>query len=109
MTKTLVSVEYLRECFTYKAGKLYWRERPADHFKTEGACRLCNKRDVGREAGCLTKVNFTVYWRVMIKGEAYRRNKIIWAMHHGKWPLHNLIHKNRDPLDDRISNLKELK
>ena len=28
------SIEYLRQCFEYRNGKLYWTERPIDHFDT---------------------------------------------------------------------------
>jgi|SRR5215467_9025499 len=45
------------------------------------------------------------YWDIGIDGKRYRAHRLAWFYVHGKWS--KLDHKNRDPLDNRISNLRE--
>ena len=46
-----ITLEYLRECFYYKDGKLFWKERPRHHFKTDWSWKRFNKNKPDTEVG----------------------------------------------------------
>jgi hypothetical protein len=109
-----IPVEFLRECFRLdaEAGKLYWTERPAEHFTntTSGRHRfLFHARFVGAEAG---RINNNGYWVVTLH---YQRreykvlvHRIIWALAYGEWPKQFIDHINRVRTDNRLTNLRDV-
>ena len=101
------TAEYLRQCFRYENGKLFWLVRPREHFKRDSAWVRFNNRYSGTEAGSLNKPRnrWKVYFRKTHSIHPCRYN-IVWAMHYGEWPK-KLDHKNRNSQDDRIENLRE--
>lgn len=42
-------------------------------------------------------------------GFTWSQARLIWLLHYGEWPKRDLEHINRDPFDNRICNLRELK
>ena len=48
------------------------------------------------------------YFRVNFNGKLKLCSHIVWLMHTGEWPTKQLDHINRDSLDDRIGNLREV-
>ena len=48
------------------------------------------------------------YFRVNFGGKLRLRSHIIWLMHTGSWPVKQLDHINRNSLDDRFVNLREV-
>lgn len=42
-----------------------------------------------------------------IKGRRLKRSHIVWYLHHNKWPIKQLDHKDRDKTNDNIDNLRE--
>ncbi|MNK14312.1 hypothetical protein D3C87_324170 [compost metagenome] len=50
--KLLPSQEYLQECFRYdlETGKLYWKQRPPEHFKTIRGWKTFNSQFPGKVA-----------------------------------------------------------
>lgn len=105
--KQEVPIEYLKQCFRYEDGKLYWLVRPLSHFKNSHRMNLCNSRDAGKEAGVFHKHRGGVRRVVGICGRVYYRARIVWAFHHGRWPSNFIDHENRVTTDDRIDNLRE--
>lgn len=48
------------------------------------------------------------YKRVSINGEAHLQHRIIWLWWYGYLPENNVDHINKDPLDNRLCNLREI-
>lgn len=42
-------------------------------------------------------------------GFTWSQARLVWLIHYGEWPKRDIEHINRDPLDNRICNLRELK
>lgn len=65
--------EYLHECFLYDDGKLYWKERPLEHFTSSKVHKRFNKLWSGRRAG-------GGHSRVSLDCNSCLCTKIIWRM-----------------------------
>ena len=102
-------VSFLRECFTYdpEQGQLFWKTRPADHFKTDEAFRAWNKKYAGREAGHTSQRYRKLTLTVEGVKKIYSVHRVAWAVHSGEWPAEQLDHKNQNKADIRIGNLRE--
>lgn len=102
------SVSYLRECFRLDetSGKLFWRVRPVEHFRTQHLCNWWNARYAGKEAGYLSQG----YRNFELNLEGVRTvigvHRAIYALVHGEWPPDQVDHWNRNRADNRPSNLK---
>ena len=81
-----------RELFEYKDGVLYW-------IKSKGRIKA------GAIAGAI-KGPYG-YQKIWADGGQYYRSRIVFLMHHGRWPVPTCDHINRDVRDDRIENLRE--
>ena len=57
-----------------------------------------------KPAGCLS---FRGYIQVRKGRDKFMAHRIIWALHHGKWPLVGIDHINGDKTDNRIENMRE--
>lgn len=94
--KPCPSPEYLNERLRYdpETGKLFWKYQQMPEW---------NARYAGQEA--FTMVDKQGYRHGKIDGVKYSAHRIIYTMMHGVEP--NVIdHINRDPSDNRISNLR---
>ena len=58
---------------------------------------------VGALAGKLEKYG---YIRIRVGKKLYLAHRLAWFYVHGVWPPHTIDHINRDPLDNRIENLR---
>lgn len=47
------------------------------------------------------------YLRIMIGGKEYRAHRLAWFWMTGRWPAHEIDHKNRVRSDNRWLNLRE--
>jgi len=47
------------------------------------------------------------YIYVSVFGQRYRASRLCWLLHHGRPPVDEIDHINRDGMDDRICNLRE--
>ncbi len=106
-TKYYPSIEYLRQCLRYEDGRVFWLQRPRDHFKTTKGFKTHVKRYGDHEAGGLTRSDLP-QWAVRIDNSLIYRSLIVWALCRGewiKWPQ-RIDHENRNRLDDRIENLR---
>lgn len=103
----MIDIDTLRTIIRHdpKTGKLYWKERPAHMYRTARAAKLMNARDAGREA-FTTKDKFG-YRQGRIFYKMYKAHRVIWALHHGRWPDKHIDHINGNPSDNRIVNLRE--
>ena len=57
--KPILTQKYLQECFDYVDGKLIWKVRPLEHFKTKRAFSTWNTRFAGKTAGYLHSSSYT--------------------------------------------------
>lgn len=107
--KQYPTVEYLRQCLRYEDGKLFWLQRPVEHFKSAYFQVRWNTRWSGKLAGGLTECGVASHshlsWIVRIHGNHLLRHVVVWALHNGEWKL-GIDHKNGNSLDDRIENLR---
>jgi len=100
--RQLPPVDHVRRVLREENGRLFWESRPREQFRGDGSWKSWNSKNAGKEAGTLADGR----WIVTLDGIKIRRYTIVWAVHHGAWPSSEIDHKNRDPLDDRIGNLR---
>jgi len=98
----LISKNELRRLFTYKRGHLYWKPRPEETFAKYSAYVMWNRRYAGNRAGSPNKRG---YIRIGINKKYYMEHRLIWLYHKG-WLPEALDHKNGNPSDNRMSNLR---
>ena len=65
--------------------------------------RTSNRVHVGEVAGC---PNSEGHLTICLRGRNYYAHRLAWLYVYGEWPAGNLDHVNRDPSDNRISNLR---
>jgi len=90
----VLTVERLRAVLDYDpaSGVFRWR---VDTGK---------KRLAGTVAGCSTKTGHAV---IGIDGRLYLAHRLAWMWVNGQWPAEEIDHRNGDPSDNRITNLRE--
>ena len=100
------SPEFLRKLLRYdeSTGKLYWRQRPLEMFANERSRDSWNKRWAGKET---FTTSMQGYKTGTLSGKGYLAHRVIWAMHYGKWPDHEVDHKNCIRSCNLISNLRD--
>jgi hypothetical protein len=87
-------IDQLRRILSYnpETGELVWLVPPARWKKA------------GTKAGTLRRDRYIL---VCWKKRLYPAARIAWALQTGQWPEHEVDHINRDPSDNRWSNLRE--
>lgn len=106
-SKQYLTMDYLRQCFRYADGKLFWKKRPLSHFKNQHGMNIWNAKYAGKEAGNESGEIKWRRWMVRINRQSFYRYHVIWALFHERWPTALIDHKNHNGLDDVISNLRE--
>lgn len=111
MTKTeeLLGIEFVRECFEFRDGVLYWSlTRPDHHFGRHSDYETFQKKTAGKPAGRRAEDgHITVKFRRNGKAVQLSAHRVVWMMHHGHWPEHRIGHINGNPSDNRIENLRD--
>lgn len=74
-------------------GKFIWKISPRP------------RTPVGAEAGT---INNNGYRNIMYKGQNYQAHRLAWAIMTGSYPNNLIDHINRNPSDNRFSNLREI-
>jgi hypothetical protein len=100
MARSAPDPAYLRERLRYdpETGKLYWRAHP-----TMPKCWV--SRYAGGEA--FTSVQRNGYLRGSLDNRRFLAHRVVWALHHGAWPSHEIDHRDHDRTNNRIDNLRE--
>lgn len=92
MFKDDLSAEFIREILSYDAltGLFTWRVSKGRRVRAGG------------RAGSLDDG----YVVIRINGKKYRAHRLAWLWTHGHWPARLLDHRNREPSDNRLVNLR---
>lgn len=62
-------------------------------------------QQIGDEPGCIAKFG---YRYIGVDGKQYTAYRLAWLYMYGDFPLGDIDHINRNPADDRISNLRSV-
>ena len=92
----MITQAELKELFTERNGKLYWKISNG------------NRTKIGHLAGTKTGRKDYPRCQIVIKYRRYFRSILIYIYHHGKFPRGVIDHINRNTLDDRIENLRDV-
>jgi hypothetical protein len=101
MEKDPPSIEYLRERLRYEpeTGKLFWREH-------KSMPQSWNTRWGGKEA--LAALHTKGYLHGVFGGKGLKSHRVIWAIEHGFWPVHQIDHIDGNRSNNRIENLRDV-
>ena len=87
----MIDVQLLHEYFIYSEGKLY--PRTNRHGWREGT-----------PLGSLYRDGYLYVWLLRKRMLVHR---VVWALHHGRWPADMIDHIDTDRTNNRIENLRE--
>ena len=93
MPKGRLTAKQIRQLFDYKNGNLYWKHQP----------RPNNPIDISVPAGT---IHHTGYIYINTRGHSYAAHRLIWIYFTGKWPPHQIDHKDKNKLNNAIDNLR---
>jgi HNH endonuclease len=107
------SCEFLHECFVYDDGVLIWKDRPRSHFNSDSGWRQTKTKFSGKIAGCIDnrggqgspriKIGLTLNGKMVL----FYRYALIWIMFGNEIPEgFEVDHKDTNPANDRIENLR---
>lgn len=102
------TVEYLAECFHLDETdfSLYWKERPANHFKSKRAHSRFNTLFAGKRAGMIHEAFGLKYIKIKFHNKTLLAHRVIWALYHNQVPKFAIDHKDGDGLNNHPSNLR---
>jgi len=83
--------------YNQRTGVFHWKYR-AD------MTAQWNARYAGRIAGWKGKNG---YYFITVDNVAYYAHRVAWLIIKGRWPKHDIDHKNRKPMDNRFCNFRE--
>ncbi len=103
-----VTPRMLREMLTYapETGRLVWKKRARQWFKSERDWRWWNGRYSGKDA--FTAIDNKGYPFGRVCDTPFLAHRVAWAVHHGKWPQGQIDHINGERSDNRIINLRDV-
>ncbi|MDW9644459.1 HNH endonuclease signature motif containing protein [Sinorhizobium meliloti] len=87
-----------------ETGRLFWRKRPTHLCKDEHQAKVWNSLYAGKEA--LYSINSAGYRTGCIFRSQQLAHRVVWLLHSGEWPTHNIDHINGIRTDNRIANLR---
>lgn len=111
--KPLPTPEQLRQLLRYEpeTGKLFWREQTTPEYFQDGgksarhSMNAWNSKYAGKEA--FTATTKSGHLRGRIAGRGLLAHRVIWAMHVGTWDFALVDHRDLDPANNRLKNLRE--
>ena len=101
-----MSSKYLNECFDYHemSGKVFWKIRPRDHFRTERGFKTFNSQKSGKEVGT---VNNCGYSQVGLNKNIILIHRLVFMLKGFELKAKDHIdHINHNREDNRFSNLR---
>lgn len=102
----MITADYAKECLEYHpvSGKLYWKNRPREHFQADHRWKTFVNNCAGKEAG---NNKSTGYISIQIDGRRYMAHRLAWLIAHGRWPESDIDHINGVRTDNRLINLRK--
>lgn len=101
----LPSVEYLKECFSIdERGEMTWLIRPRHHFKTDRGWKTFNSQWAGKKAGAETTGGYLV---ICINKRLYKVHRIVFSIHNGEHPIHDIDHADGNTRNNAPTNLRD--
>lgn len=100
----------LHELLEYSphTGKLTWRRRKREMFKTEWSWKTWNRKHAGKQAGCICPNRYGhLRSQVGIGNKRYAASHLIWLWMTGKKPTGYLTYADDNPVNLAWSNLQE--
>ena len=102
---------YLRECFGYnpETGELWWRARPAHHFRSPKQAKTQWFNDAYKLAGSIHSQRAGIEVGINIHNARgkFLAHRIIWKWMTGDDPIDEVDHRDNDPLNNKWSNLRD--
>lgn len=100
----------LRQLLRYEpeTGILYWLPRSEFWFSGKNpstSAKKFNTRRANKRA--FTAIGADGYFVGRVFDISLRAHRVAWAIYYGEWPNKDIDHINRNPLDNRIENLRE--
>ncbi len=94
-TNSTLTAERVRELLDYdpETGGLTWRTRPSNRVR------------IGDKAGC---VRLDRRITVRVDGAFYKAHRIAWLHFYGIWPRDQIDHRDGDPSNNCIRNLRDV-
>lgn len=97
-----MEIKQIKKLIDYNkhTGVFTWRPRGISSFDTKYAGKVAGCRHVsgrGRES-----------WSIKINGKKYYAHILAWAYVKGKWPEHEIDHKDHDTFNNRFRNLRHV-
>tara|TARA_R110002126_G_scaffold73946_1_gene184519 strand:- start:8802 stop:9359 length:558 start_codon:yes stop_codon:yes gene_type:complete len=98
----------LRKLLDYdpNTGALTWKHRTPDTHPGNRGRRGFNSTHAGKPA--FTYDDKDGYKRGTVFSSKLRGHRVAWAIHYGEWPSGEIDHINRDRVDNRISNMRDV-
>ena len=108
----MVTYEVAHKLLSYdeNSGRLTWKSRPLEMFKSVGAAKTWNTRYAGKDAGTIVghkSGKYTQYINVIVRPNVYKAHRVIWLMQTGEWPEGHIDHIDGNGLNNAWSNLRE--
>ena len=103
--KALPNVAYLRTCLDYdpRTGEFRWKERPLEHFVDAVAREKWNTRWVGKQPG---SINRDGYRLIRVARAVFVAHRIAWLLERGDPIPAEIDHRDGNPDNNRIDNLR---
>ena len=108
----MVTYENAHKLMSYDedSGRLTWRSRPLEMFKSLKAAKTWNARYAGEDAGTISghkSGKYTQYINITVRPNRYKAHRIIWLMQTGEWPRGHIDHIDGNGLNNKWSNLRD--
>lgn len=79
--------------YNYKTGKFVWLKPRSPRLKPGSIAGYTNPEG---------------YVEIRFNYQKVKAHRLAWFIYYGKWPKHFIDHKNGNPSDNRIKNLREV-
>ena len=67
--------------------------------------RQGSRTKIGDSLGCL---NNDGYLQLYVGNKNHYIHRLIWLLHRGSWPKNNIDHKDQNPSNNRLNNLRDV-
>jgi hypothetical protein len=73
-----------------------------------GSCLSWKKSKFPKKVGAMAgAIKSDGYWRIVVGGKTLLAHRIVWFLHHNRFPMADLDHVDNNKLNNRIENLRE--